>query len=111
MNSRNFKILAVVAVLALAGAWAAFAGPDTSVAREVPATSDIQRYFAAHGVDQTLDNMVLAALKNDLDPYGDSWATVSMVLGDYTFTLSSGGGDEQALKVVNSSQGAMNSNG
>jgi hypothetical protein len=93
MSSKSLQILGAAAALLCAATFTAFASPDGTVTREIPVTSDIQRYFAAHGVDQTLDNMVLAALRNDLDPYADP-ATLSMVLGSYTFTLSS---DQRSL--------------
>jgi hypothetical protein len=92
------KALAVCAFI-LAAALVS-AEPDLTVTREVPVTGDILQYYAAHGIDRTLDSMVLAALRNDLDPYGDGWATVSMVVGPRTYVLSGSGEGTQKSNVT-----------
>ena len=87
MHSRLFKILGVVSVFSMVTALSLFAGPsDIVMDRSITPTSDIQYYYAVHGVDQTLKNMVYAELKNEMDLYGDP-ATISMTLGTTIFTL------------------------
>jgi hypothetical protein len=108
MRLRFLKIFGVAAALAVASTFTAFASPDGTVTREVPASADIQRYFAAHGVDQTLDTMVVSALKNDIDPYADP-ASVSMVVGNHVFSLT--GNDQLKTTDLNSSMPAQQNNG
>ncbi|HET6486062.1 MAG TPA: hypothetical protein VFH83_06560 [Spirochaetia bacterium] len=87
MHSRYLKILGVVSVFSMITALSLFAGPsDIVMDRSVTPTSDIQYYYAVHGIVQTLKNMVSAELRNEFDLYGDP-ATISMTLGTTTFTL------------------------
>lgn len=86
MRSRYLKILGVISVLSLLTAFSVFAGPNIVMNRDVSPSNDIQFYFAVHGVDQTLKNMVWTELKNDIDIFGYP-STISMTLGTTTFTL------------------------
>ena len=88
MRSPYLKILGVVAVFSMLAAFSVFAGPSSVVMdRSITPTGDIQYYYALHGVDQNLTNMVYTELKNEMDLYGDP-ATISMRLGKTIFTLA-----------------------
>ena len=98
MSSRYLKILGAVLVFSVLTAFAVFAGPSYVVNdRSITPTSDIQYYYAVHGIDQTLTNMVYTELKNEMDLYGDP-ATMSMRLGKTIFTLP--GNDLVALEIT-----------
>jgi len=87
MRSRFLKVLGVVAALSLATTFSVFATSFVT-STVIPATPDIQMYFAVHGVDQTLKNMVWTELNNEYALSGNPPGSVSMILGTTTFTLS-----------------------